>query len=86
MSGAQGDTGERGVAGNTGSKGNAGKMGPQGPQGVRGMKGVKGSKGETLQINWKQCVWTTTDRRNSGIIKVHGIAHSSHFKNSFSRG
>ena len=54
-----------------------GKMELQGQAGVkrikgeRGGKGSKGIKGEIFQLNWKQCVWTSGDDRNSGKIQAH---------------
>ena len=74
--GVAGEKGERGAAGRVGSKGNSGKMGPQGPAGMKGIKGDggekgnKGNKGEIFQLNWKQCVWTNDDGRDTGKIQV----------------
>ena len=52
-----------------------GKPGEQGIKGLQGRKGDKGEKGESpisvvSQSNWKQCVWKSSDGRDSGKIKV----------------
>ena len=74
-SGAPGMTGIKGDKGDGGSRGIIGKPGEQGIKGLQGRKGDKGEKGESptsvvSQSNWKQCVWKTSDSRNSGKIKV----------------
>ena len=42
--------------------------------GIKGSKGDLGGKGEkgeaTQQANWKQCVWTSSDGKDSGLIQV----------------
>ena len=76
LKGVAGEKGERGAAGRVGSKGDSGKMGPHGPAGMKGIKGERGengskwNKGEIFQLNWKQCVRTNQDDRDTGKIKV----------------
>ena len=81
--GRDGTKGQQGVAGPLGPrgfKGEIGRDGAKGDKGVAGIPGPPGGKGETgasgnntVQKNWKQCVWKKTDGRDIGLIKVNFV-------------
>ena len=68
MAGPPGPRGFKGKVGRDGAKGEKGVAGSPGPQGGKGETGASGKN--TVQTNWKQCVWKKEDSRDIGLIKV----------------
>ena len=62
-------SGPRGFKGEVGRDGGKGEKGGAGAPGSRGGKGETGASGnDTVEKNWKQCVWKEYDTRD--MIKV----------------
>ena len=66
--------GSPGIPGIPGVPGNPERDGTPGSRGPRGEKGEPGERGndyvDLVKSNWKQCVWTRNDNKDSGLIQV----------------